>query len=41
VWYLRFKRWLDELALLAGEPRAVYFEAVRRHAGVDAVHAYG
>jgi hypothetical protein len=41
VRYLRFKRWLDELALLAGEPQAVYFEEVRRHAGVDAAHAYG
>jgi crossover junction endodeoxyribonuclease RuvC len=39
--YLRFKRWLDELALLAGEPQAVYFEEVRRHAGVDASHVYG
>ena len=39
--YLRFKRWLDELALVAGEPQAVYFEEVRRHAGVDAAHAYG
>jgi hypothetical protein len=39
--YLRFNRWLDELALLAGEPQAVYFEEVRRHAGVDAAHAYG
>jgi Holliday junction resolvasome RuvABC endonuclease subunit len=39
--YLRFKRWLDELALAAGEPQAVYFEEVRRHAGIDAAHAYG
>jgi Holliday junction resolvasome RuvABC endonuclease subunit len=39
--YLRFKRWLDELALVAGEPQAVYFEEVRRHAGVDASHVYG
>jgi Holliday junction resolvasome RuvABC endonuclease subunit len=39
--YLRFKRWLDELALVANEPQAVYFEEVSRHAGVDASHAYG
>jgi Holliday junction resolvasome RuvABC endonuclease subunit len=39
--YLRFKRWLDELALMAGEPQAVYFEEVHRHAGLDAAHAYG
>ena len=38
--YLRFKRWLNEL-LAAGDINAVFFEEVRRHAGVDAAHAYG
>ena len=38
--YLRFKRWLSEL-LTGGDISAVYFEEVRRHAGVDAAHAYG
>ena len=38
--YLRFKRWLTELGQ-AGMLDAVYFEEVRRHAGVDAAHAYG
>jgi hypothetical protein len=37
--YLRFSRWLDEMALhgLAG----IWFEEVRRHAGTDAAHVYG
>lgn len=39
--YLRFKRWLTEIKNCAGELEAVYFEEVRRHAGVDAAHAYG
>jgi Holliday junction resolvasome RuvABC endonuclease subunit len=39
--YLRFKHWLQELRRTAGELHAVYFEEVRRHAGVDAAHAYG
>lgn len=38
--FLRFKRWLAELAGEGGLG-AVYFEEVRRHAGVDAAHAYG
>lgn len=37
--YLRFGRWLDELK--AGGIDEVHFEEVRRHAGVDAAHAYG
>lgn len=37
--YLRFTRWLDELA--AHQLGAVYFEEVRRHAGTDAAHVYG
>ena len=39
--YLRFKRWLAEVERAAGVLGAVYFEEVRRHAGVDAAHAYG
>jgi hypothetical protein len=39
--YLRFKRWLTEMKTLAGDIHAVYFEEVRRHAGVDAAHVYG
>lgn len=38
--YLRFGRWLSEVATSA-EVSAVYFEEVRRHAGVDAAHVYG
>lgn len=37
--YLRFQRWLDEIGCHGLD--AVYFEEVRRHAGVDAAHAYG
>jgi hypothetical protein len=45
--YLRFARWLEEIAL--GEKSRVHFtpsdlivfEEVRRHVGVDAAHAYG
>lgn len=39
--YLRFKRWLTETKNVTGNIDAVYFEEVRRHAGVDAAHAYG
>ena len=39
--YLRFKRWLTELKATSGDINAVYFEEVRRHAGVDAAHVYG
>lgn len=39
--YLRFKRWLTEIEQSAAGLDAVYFEEVRRHAGVDAAHAYG
>jgi len=38
---LRFKRWLTELKQAAGALDAVFIEEVRRHAGVDAAHAYG
>jgi Holliday junction resolvasome RuvABC endonuclease subunit len=39
--FLRFKRWLAELRMACDHINAVYFEEVRRHAGVDAAHAYG
>jgi Holliday junction resolvasome RuvABC endonuclease subunit len=39
--YLRFKRWLTELKNISGDIHAVYFEEIRRHAGVDAAHVYG
>lgn len=39
--YLRFERWLNETRNVTGGLDAVYFEEVRRHAGVDAAHAYG
>jgi Holliday junction resolvasome RuvABC endonuclease subunit len=39
--YLRFKRWLTEIKQTTDGLDAVYFEEVRRHAGVDAAHAYG
>ena len=39
--FLRFKRWLAELLTTSGHINAVFFEEVRRHAGVDAAHTYG
>ena len=39
--YLRFKRWLSELSTSTVAIHEVYFEEVRRHAGVDAAHVYG
>lgn len=39
--YLRFRAWLAEMQQTAGPINAIYFEEVRRHAGVDAAHAYG
>jgi len=39
--FLRFKRWLNELLNISQDIHAIYFEEVRRHAGVDAAHAYG
>lgn len=39
--FLRFKRWLSEMKSLTSDVHAVYFEEVRRHAGVDAAHVYG
>jgi hypothetical protein len=39
--FLKFKRWLTELKNCAGGVDLVVYEAVRRHAGVDASHAFG
>lgn len=39
--YLRFRDWLEQLRRYAGLVDAIYFEEVRRHAGVDAAHIYG
>lgn len=39
--FLRFKRWLTEIKQSTDGLDAVYFEEVRRHASVDAAHAYG
>ncbi|MDP2434002.1 MAG: hypothetical protein Q8O33_18570 [Pseudomonadota bacterium] len=39
--YLRFRKWLTEIKHSGDGIDAVYFEEVRRHAGVDAAHAYG
>jgi len=39
--YLRFSRWLDELAGDSGRFGMIAFEEVRRHAGTDAAHIYG
>lgn len=39
--YLRFKHWLTEMKQRADGIDAVFMEEVRRHAGVDAAHAYG
>ena len=37
--YLRFSKWLDELASSPLDSYRVAFEEVRRHVGVDAAHA--
>lgn len=39
--FLRFRRWLAEIRQCAEGVDLVAFEEVRRHAGVDAAHAYG
>lgn len=39
--YLRFRRWISELQESFPELQTLYFEEVRRHAGVDAAHVYG
>lgn len=38
--YLRFNKWLDEMADTIHIDE-IYFEEVRRHLGTDAAHAYG
>lgn len=40
VW-LRFRKWLSEMADSHGPLTAIYFEEVRRHAGTSAAHIYG
>ena len=39
--YLRFNRWLTDIKQCNAGIDQVVFEEVRRHAGVDAAHAYG
>ena len=39
--YLRFGKWLDQTLEVTSGIDAVYYEAVRRHIGTDASHAYG
>jgi hypothetical protein len=39
--YLRFRGWLDCMAVDTSGLAAVYFEEVRRHAGTDAAHLHG
>lgn len=39
--FLRFRRWISEIQKSVSEIQFLYFEEVRRHAGVDAAHAYG
>ena len=41
VRFLRFKHWLTEIKNHAEEIDLVVYEQVRRHAGVDAAHAFG
>lgn len=39
--YLRFRRWLGEIAITNGGIGLIVYEEVRRHAGTDAAHVYG
>ena len=39
--FLRFRRWLDEVAETSGGLETVYFEEVRAHAGTLAAQVYG
>jgi Holliday junction resolvasome RuvABC endonuclease subunit len=39
--WLRFRKWLDEMADGHGPIEAIYFEEVRRHVATDAAHMYG
>lgn len=39
--FVKFRRWLVEIKNKYPELSHLYFEAVRRHLGTDAAHAYG
>lgn len=39
--WLRFRKWLDEMADSHGPIDAIYFEEVHAHRGTAAAHAYG
>lgn len=39
--YVRFRAWLERLAVDAGPSGAIHFEEVRRHVGTDAAHVFG
>jgi len=39
--FLKFRHWLTEVKAATPQIETVAFEEVRRHAGVDAAHAYG
>lgn len=39
--FLRFRRWLNEVAASHGPLDQIAFEEVRNHKGVDAAHVYG
>jgi hypothetical protein len=39
--YVRFRAWLERLAVDAGPIGAIHFEEVRRHIGTDAAHVFG
>lgn len=39
--FLRFRRWLSEIAGAHGPITRIAFEEVRNHKGVDAAHVYG
>ncbi|MBF0165080.1 MAG: hypothetical protein HQM01_11365 [Magnetococcales bacterium] len=39
--FVRFKKWLCEVARFAGPIASLFFEEVRAHAGTTAAHTYG
>ncbi len=39
--YLRFRQWLTEIKCAAETLKAIFFEEIRAHRGVDAAHVYG
>jgi Holliday junction resolvasome RuvABC endonuclease subunit len=39
--FVRFRRWLNEVAATYDPIEQIAFEEVRRHAGTDAAHVYG